>query len=42
MVAQAPGFLDLVPAGEDSDAVSDEDEAYLAALMNLQNRESRQ
>ena len=41
VVAQAPGYLDLAPAGEGSDAVSDEDEAYLAELMNLQNRELR-
>jgi phosphoesterase RecJ-like protein len=45
VVAQAPRYLDLEAAdGEPdpaSDRVSSEDEAYLAALMNLQNREPR-
>ncbi len=42
VVAQAPRYLDLEVATDDPDPVSDEDEAYLAALLNLQNREPRQ
>lgn len=42
VVAQAPRYLNLEVAADEPDPVSDEDEAYLAALLNLQNRESRQ
>lgn len=41
VVAEAPRYLNLNEAPHDPESVSDEDEAYLAALMNLQNREQR-